>query len=100
MKKLIIIFFLYSSSIYATDYRQEIDEHVITPCFKQVMINKGLDPNSQILFDKYIQQFEGRVTAITDFMQDFLNLYQPSMSDSDRQDLYQIALDSCLGGLE
>ena len=97
MKYLISIILLYSSLVYSQNYRTEIMDKVIYPCFKQSMRNKGLDADDTRLMQRYIRQYGTRIMESVDVMEN--ELYRNNYSDSERQELYRTALNSCLGGL-
>ena len=81
---------------YAKDYRQEIMEHMINPCFKQQMKWEGLNPNDPELVDLYLENFGDQIQAEVEFLQNHLDSVAVSFSYDQRRELYRIGLNSCL----
>ena len=96
MKRVILAALLCAPMCYAADYRQEIMEQMINPCFKQTMKREGLNADDSKLLDMYIKNFGGQIMDNVEFLQTTLERYP--MSYPERQELYRIGLNSCLQG--
>ena len=95
MKYVVLLAMLFSPLSCAADYRQEILDYIITPCLKMTLEREGIDLDERPeLLDIYIERFGYRIEENIEILQATLNTI--SVSDSERRQLYQIGLDSCL----
>lgn len=97
MKYFILLILLYIPLANSADYRKEIMDNMINPCFRETMKNAGLNPDNPKLLDSYIKQYGQEIMGHVDLLQRTLEQGQPSYSE--RQELYRIGLNSCLDGM-
>lgn len=96
MKHLIVWALLFVPVSYAADYRQEIMDNMITPCFQEAMKREGLSPSDPRLLAEYKRLFGDQIEQQVQLLQSTLKANPVSYEE--RKELYQLGLDSCLNG--